>query len=82
MSPILNQYSVNSMYNAGVRVNFSYRLGKMSFDGSGFSIGRRKKSINNDDVKSDGGGDSGGGMQQQQSTPAQGQGGGGGRPRQ
>ncbi|WP_234733842.1 TonB-dependent receptor domain-containing protein [Tellurirhabdus bombi] len=78
-SPILNQYSVNSMYNAGVRVNFSYRLGKMSFDGSGFSLGRRKKSINNDDVKGDGGGGDSG-VQQQQSTPAQGSG--GGRPRQ
>ncbi|MRS62395.1 TonB-dependent receptor domain-containing protein [Larkinella terrae] len=78
-SPILTQSSVNSMYNAGVRVNFSYRLGKMSLDGSGFSL-RRKKSINNDDQKG-GGDDNGGGQQQQQSQPAGG-GAGGGRPRQ
>ncbi|GAB3341050.1 outer membrane beta-barrel family protein [Larkinella ripae] len=78
-SPLVSQRSVNSMYNAGVRVNFSYRLGKMSMDGSGFSIGRRKKSINNDDQKS-GGDDNGGGGQQQQSQPAGGNS--GGRPRQ
>ncbi|WP_128544329.1 outer membrane beta-barrel family protein [Larkinella soli] len=77
-SPILSQYSVNSMYNAGVRVNFSYRLGKMSFDGSGFSIGRRRKSINNDDVKSGGDSDAGGAAQPQQQQGGQG----GGRPRQ
>ncbi|RRB13961.1 TonB-dependent receptor domain-containing protein [Larkinella knui] len=78
ISPILTQQSVNSMYNAGVRVNFSYRLGKMSLDGSGFSFGRKKKSINNDDQK--GGGDDNGGAQQ----PAQPATGGapGGRPRQ
>ncbi|MGA0560725.1 TonB-dependent receptor domain-containing protein [Larkinella sp. VNQ87] len=79
ISPLLTQRSVNNMYNAGVRVNFSYRLGKMSMDGSGFSFGRRKKTINNDDQKS-GGDDNGGGGMQQQSAPAGGQG--GGRPRQ
>ncbi|MFC5411981.1 TonB-dependent receptor domain-containing protein [Larkinella bovis] len=79
ISPLVTQRSVNSMYNAGVRVNFSYRLGKMSMDGSGFSFGRRKKSINNDDQK--GGGDDNGGGIQQQSQPAGGNQG-GGRPRQ
>ncbi|RYF61511.1 MAG: TonB-dependent receptor, partial [Cytophagaceae bacterium] len=78
-SPILTQRSVNSMYNAGVRVNFSYRLGKMSLDGSGFSFGRKKKTINNDDQKG-GGGDDGGAVQQ---APAPATGGAtGGRPRQ
>jgi len=63
-SPILTQQSVMSMYNAGVRMTFSYRLGKMSFDGSGLPFGRRKKSVNNDDVKDgDGGGDQGGAPQ-------------------
>ena len=64
-SPLLTQSSVNSFYNAGVRLTFSYKLGKMIFtDGP-----RKRKSVNNDDVKSDGGGnDSGGG--QQQSAPA------------
>nr|WP_293838028.1 TonB-dependent receptor [uncultured Arsenicibacter sp.] len=50
-SPLLTQTSINSMYNAGFRINFSYKIGKMSFDGSGFSLGKKKKSINNDDVK-------------------------------
>ena len=57
-SPLLTQSSVMSMYNSGVRVNFSYKIGKMSFDGSGFSFGKKKKSINNDDVKGNDGGDS------------------------
>lgn len=78
-SPLVSQRSINSMYNAGVRVNFTYRLGKMSMDGSGFSL-RRKKSINNDDQKS-GGDDNSGGGQQQQTQPAGGNQG-GGRPRQ
>jgi iron complex outermembrane recepter protein len=71
-SPVLAQSSVNSFYNAGFRVNFSYRIGKMSFD----APARRKKSVNNDDVV----GGEGGGEQQQPAQPAQG-GGGGGRPR-
>lgn len=78
-SPILSQQSINSMYNANFRVTFNYRLGKMSFDGSGFTLSRRKKSINNDDVKSEGGGDNSGGQQQGGGMQ---QGGGGGRPRQ
>lgn len=45
-SPILSQRSVMGMYNAGIRLNFSYRIGRMSFDGKV----RKKKSIQNDDV--------------------------------
>ena len=70
-SPVFSQVSIQNLYNAGVRVNFSYRLGKMSFDGGGF--GKRKKSVNNDDVKE---GEGGGGQQQQ---PAAAPAGGGGR---
>ncbi|RIV19364.1 TonB-dependent receptor [Fibrisoma montanum] len=71
-SPILSQSSVTSFYNAGVRLNISYRFGKMSFD----SPKRRNRSVNNDDVKGgDGGSDNGAA---QQSAPA----GGGGRGRQ
>ncbi len=70
-SPILSQNQLTSFYNAGFRVNFSYRIGKMSFD----QPQRRKKSINNDDEKSEGGGD----QPQQQTAPAGGNG--GGRPR-
>ena len=71
-SPILSQFSTNNFYNAGFRVTFSYKIGKMSFD----APQRRQKSINNDDVKGEGGGDN---QQQQQAAPATG--GGGGRPR-
>ncbi|GAB3940180.1 outer membrane beta-barrel family protein [Spirosoma harenae] len=85
-SPILTQYSQNSMYNAGVRLTFSYKLGKMSFD----QPQKRRKSVNNDDLKGDGGGDDNNNDQQQ--SQGQGQGGnrgngggtrgaGGGRPR-
>lgn len=64
-SPILNQNSVTSLYNAGVRVNFSYKFGKLSFDAPQRKRGR---SVENDDVK----GGEGGGDQQQQQQPAQG----------
>lgn len=72
VSPILSQSSVNSFYNAGIKLTFTYKIGKMKFVDT-----KRKKSIDNDDVK---GGDSGGGdnQPQQQSAPS---GGGGGRPR-
>ena len=77
-SPILTQSSQNSFYNAGVRLTFSYKLGKMSFNDSP----KNRKSINNDDVK---GGDGGGGndsaQPQQQSAPASGGSGRGGRSR-
>ena len=68
-SPILSQNSTTSFYNAGIRLTFSYKIGKMSFD----TPQKRQKSINNDDVKGEGGGDN-----QQQAAPA----GGSGRPRQ
>jgi outer membrane receptor protein involved in Fe transport len=54
----LNQKSLNIMRNMGFRINFSYRIGKMSVDGA--ARPRRTKSINIDDLK-DGGGDNGGG---------------------
>lgn len=50
-SPTFQQNNINYIYNRGVRLTFSYRIGKMSFD----QPQRRKKSVNNDDVK-DGGG--------------------------
>ncbi|MDB5242387.1 MAG: TonB-dependent receptor [Spirosoma sp.] len=73
-SPILSQYSMNNFYNAGVRLTFSYKIGKMSFD----SPQKRRKSIDNDDVKGEGGG---GNDAPQQTAPAPAGGGGGGRPR-
>ena len=71
-TPTFTQRSVNDRYMRGVRINFSYKLGKMSFDDQ---PRRRRKSINNDDVKSGGDNNDGGG--QQQAAPAAG----GGRPR-
>lgn len=80
-SPIFVQNSVTSLYNAGIRANFSYKFGKLSFD----QPQRRRGRGGNDDLKDggDGGGDGGG--QPQQQAPAGGvpAGGGnrGGRPR-
>jgi outer membrane receptor protein involved in Fe transport len=66
----LTQNSNNVMYNLSFRVNFSYRIGKMSFE----QQPRRKRSVNNDDLKEGGdGGNGGGGMDQMQQ-------GGGGNP--
>lgn len=71
-SALFRQSSVTSFYNAGIRVNFSYKFGKLSFD----QPQKQRKSINNDDVKGGAGGDNGG--QPQQQAPATG---GGGAPR-
>ncbi|WP_243406293.1 TonB-dependent receptor domain-containing protein [Siphonobacter curvatus] len=78
-SPAFSQRSVNTLYNTGVRVTFSYRIGKMSFDQP---QRRRGKGVNNDDIKSGGEGDGGGQPQNQQpqnGTPG-GNRPGGGRP--
>ncbi len=64
-SPIFTQSSVVNLYNAGIRVNFSYKFGKLTFD----APQRQKKSVNNDDVK---GGEGGGDGAQQQQAPAAG----------
>jgi outer membrane receptor protein involved in Fe transport len=64
-SSTFTQVNNNYRYNRGFRVNFSYRLGKMTFVDQKV---RRRKSINNDDQKDGGGaGDMGGA---QQATPA------------
>ncbi|MCF2446363.1 TonB-dependent receptor [Dyadobacter sp. CY345] len=65
-SSTFNQVSTIYRYNRGFRINFSYRLGKMTFVET---KARRRKSVNNDDQKSDGGGNDGGG-QMQQAAPA------------
>lgn len=51
-SPIFTQNSVTSLYNAGIQVNFSYKIGKLSFDDSQ----RKGKSVDNDDMKDGEGG--------------------------
>ncbi|NIJ55243.1 TonB-dependent receptor domain-containing protein [Dyadobacter arcticus] len=86
-SRTFTQENTNYLFNRGFRVNFSYRLGKMTFVEQ---KSRRKKSVNNDDQKSDGGGmdGGGGGATQNATTPAvtvptirqQGAGAPGGRP--
>ncbi|KAA0993013.1 TonB-dependent receptor domain-containing protein [Dyadobacter aurulentus] len=54
-----NQVNDIYMYNRGVRLTFTYKIGKMTMD----PPKRKAKSVNNDDVKSEGsgGGQSGGG---------------------
>lgn len=56
-----NQVSNIYMYNRGVRLTFSYKIGKMTVD----APKKKARSVNNDDVKSDGqgGGQQGGGQQ-------------------
>jgi outer membrane receptor protein involved in Fe transport len=54
ISPVIVQNSVNTLNNLSFKVNFSYRIGKMSFDQP-----KRRKSVNNDDLKGEGGGDGG-----------------------
>ncbi|GAB4037219.1 TonB-dependent receptor [Spirosoma gilvum] len=73
-SPLFAQSSTTSLYNAGIRANFSYKFGKLSFDQPQRKRGR---SVDNDDLKAGEGGDAG----QQQQQPAQGGNRGGGRPR-
>ncbi|MDB5256881.1 MAG: TonB-dependent receptor [Chitinophagaceae bacterium] len=45
-SPMLNQSSSNILHNMNFKINFSYRIGKMTTEKKS-----RKKSINNDDLK-------------------------------
>jgi outer membrane receptor protein involved in Fe transport len=72
-SPILIQNSTNVLNNLSFRVNFSYRIGKMSME----NRPRRRRSINNDDLKE---GDNGGGNQIGDAGQQGGQQGGGGNP--
>ena len=73
-TPLLSQVNVNNLYNANVKVTFTYRIGKMTFE----EQRRKARSVNNDDVIGAGGNEGGGQpQQQQQSAPT----GGGGRPR-
>lgn len=46
-SPVFNQTSKMHLMNQGVKVTFSYKLGKMSFD----APRRKTRSVTNDDVK-------------------------------
>lgn len=57
VSPILNQQSSNTIYNFNFKINFNYRIGKLTMS----SPKKSGKSINNDDLKDGGGGDMGDG---------------------
>ncbi len=50
-SPQFNQMSNVYLYNRGIRLTFTYKIGKITTN----PPRRRTKSVNNDDVKSDGG---------------------------
>lgn len=66
-SDLFNQINDVHLYNRGIRLTFSYKIGKMTMD----APKKKGKSVNNDDVKSEGGGQTQGG-----GTPS-----GGGSPR-
>ncbi|QIP17296.1 TonB-dependent receptor [Spirosoma aureum] len=67
-SPQFNQVNDVYLYNRGIRLTFTYKIGKMTMD----APRKKAKSVNNDDVKSDGSGQ----------APAGGSPTGGGTPRQ
>jgi hypothetical protein len=58
ITPTIIQNSTNALRNMNFKVNFSYRIGKLSMDQGG---PRRRKAVNNDDLK--GGGDENNSMQ-------------------
>ncbi len=66
-SPTINQTNVNVRDMFSVRINFNYRIGKMSYDNQP----RRRRSVNNDDLKESGGGDMDGGTPQGQAQNGQ-----------
>jgi len=47
-TPVINSVSENTLRNMNFKINFSYRIGKMSFGPT-----KKKKSVNNDDTKGD-----------------------------
>lgn len=61
-TPLIDQLNTNIRDVFSVRLNFNYRIGKMSFDDQP----RRRRSVNNDDLKEGGGGDMDGNMGQNQ----------------
>ena len=75
--PVLNQQSTNVTRNLNFKINFSYRIGKLTAG----DAPRRAKGVNNDDLKE--GGDAGGGLgggAEQGGGQGGGAGAGGGRP--
>ena len=64
-SPLITQNSTNTLHNMNFKINFSHRIGKLSF-----APEKKKKSVNNDDLKD--GDNNGGGNNDNQprTTPA------------
>lgn len=61
ITPSIVQNSTNTMRNMNFKINFSYRIGKLSMN----DRPRRRRSVSNDDLKEGGeGGNEGGGMMQ------------------
>jgi outer membrane receptor protein involved in Fe transport len=69
----INQISENTMRNMNFKINFSYRIGKMSFGPT-----KKKKSVNNDDTKGGEGDAAPAAPQQPMGMPGMRMGGGGG----
>lgn len=69
-TPLIDQSNTNIRDVFSVRINFNYRIGKMSFENQP----RRRRSVNNDDLKENGGMDMDAGSQPQNMSS-----GGGGR---
>ena len=69
----INQVSENTLRNMNFKINFSYRIGKMSFGPT-----KKKKSVNNDDTKGEGGDAAPAAPQQPMGMPGMRMGGGGG----
>ncbi|WP_026955596.1 TonB-dependent receptor domain-containing protein [Algoriphagus vanfongensis] len=61
ITPNIIQHSTNTMRNMNFKINFSYRIGKLSMNER---QGRRRRSVSNDDLKGgEGGGEQGGMIQ-------------------
>ncbi|MBD2699807.1 TonB-dependent receptor [Spirosoma sp. BT702] len=66
-SPLFNQTNDVYLYNRGIRLTFTYKIGKMTME----APRKKAKSVNNDDVKSDGQNQGGGGTSNGGGTPRQ-----------
>jgi outer membrane receptor protein involved in Fe transport len=55
-SDYLTQTSVTNLFNSGIRLNLSYKFGKIGFESK-----KKTRSVKNDDIKDGGGGEGGGG---------------------
>ncbi|AEI48374.1 TonB-dependent receptor domain-containing protein [Runella slithyformis] len=66
-SPQFNQVNDVYLYNRGVRLTFTYKIGKMTMD----APKKKARSVNNDDVKTEGGGQAAPGAAPGAGTPRQ-----------